>query len=198
MLKVSLLYLFPFSRLSRWPKSPHKWKNIPYGASSGWFSKKITILTNSDFALKSQPSDISKKITILTNSDFTLKSQPSDRPGQRFWERCGSEGWDLKRYQVWLKWRMVPKMALCDECGALRQTRRNYISRISEHNPTKFGPNRPAFAKVMTIWSVWRLLARATWQVAPPYGHVLMTRWRDYHHVKHGPRRCHRWWSVAS
>ena len=48
-LKVSPLYLIPFSQGARWPNSRHKWKNTPNGASSGWFSKKITILTNSDF-----------------------------------------------------------------------------------------------------------------------------------------------------
>ena len=42
---------------------------------------------------------------------------------------------------------MVPKMAHCDECGALRQIWRSYIRRINVHNTTKFGPNRPTFAK---------------------------------------------------
>ena len=35
---------------------------------------------------------------------------------------------------------MVQKMALCDECGALRQIWRSYIRRINVHNTTKFGP----------------------------------------------------------
>ena len=43
------------------------------------------------------------------------------------------------------------EMALCDECGALRQIWRSYIRRINVHNTTKFGPNRPTFAKVMAI-----------------------------------------------
>ena len=54
--------------------------------------------------------------------------------------------------RIWgSKWRVVPKMALCDKCGALRQMWRVTIRHISEHNSTKFGPNRTIYAKVMAI-----------------------------------------------
>ena len=90
------------------------------------------------------------------------------------------------------KWRITTNVAHCDKYCAVISGVLPYITlpnlvRIGQHLP-KLWPSEV----------FWGLLARATWQVAPPYGHVLMTRWSDHHHVKCGPRRCHRWRSLAS
>ena len=172
MLKVSPLYLIPFSRAARWPKSPHKWKNIPYGASSGWFSKKITILTNSDFALKSQPSDRPEAALLGALRIRRLRFKAVSGLVSLNWGQNGA----------WCrKWRFATNVAHCDKYGVVIFGVLTYITlpslvRIGQHW-SKLWPSEVFDA----FWHVprgrWRHLMGTCWWPVD----MIVTMWNMVH-----------------